>query len=202
MNADTTHDVTPAQSAANEAYRILRSTLKFASGATQVRSVLVVDIDRTSPSGVAQQLARSFARAGDRCVLIETDTRHGQREPGFSDMLAGTAIDGLVHPADGAGPAIVHAGSIVDPDLLAGAGCAQTIESLLADNDFAILSAASLPTHGDALSLAPRADAVVLVVTVGRTRRPRAVEARDALDRVGARMLGVVMLEGKRSLFW
>jgi Mrp family chromosome partitioning ATPase len=65
-----------------------------------------------------------------------------------------------------------------------------------------IVGCAGLPQHGDAIALAPRVDAVILTVTAGVTRRPRAIDARDALERVGGRLLGVVLVEPARRRFW
>lgn len=194
----------PESGAAEEAYRILRSSVKYAAGETPVRSVLVVDLDRPEPSGVARQLALAFARGGDPCVLVETDPRRpAERGAGFSDLAMGAAERATaVQPGGAPGFAIVGPGTASQPDLLAGDGVAAALDQLLADHRHVVLSCASLPAHGDALALAPRVDATILVVTSGRTRRPRAVEARDALERVGARLLGVVMVETKRRLFW
>jgi Mrp family chromosome partitioning ATPase len=190
--------------AADEAYRILRSTVKFAAGETPVRTVLIVDIDRAEPSGVADQLAAAFARAGDRCVLVETDPRGGERrEAGFSDLIHGSAqVAEVTRAGDVPGLARVGAGTATAPDVLAGSGVATALGLLLAVHDHVILRSAPLPQNGDALALAPNVDATILVVTAGKSRRPRAIEARDALERVGARLLGVVMVEGKRRLFW
>jgi non-specific protein-tyrosine kinase len=189
--------------AADEAYRILRSTVKFATGDTPVRTVLLVDIDRRESSAVAEHLATAFARAGDRCALVDTNPRGiARREAGFSDLIHGSATaDAITHPGDVPGLTVVAPGTASTPDLLAGDGVPAALEVLLAEFDHVVLHAAALPQHGDALALAPNVDAVILVVTAGKTRRPRAIEARDALDRVGARILGVVMVEGKRGLF-
>jgi Mrp family chromosome partitioning ATPase len=67
---------------------------------------------------------------------------------------------------------------------------------------FVVLCCNSAPRHADALAIAPRVDSTILVVTGGSTRRARAVEARDALERVGASLLGIVMLEPKKRWFW
>lgn len=201
--SDATAPSAPAEeSAASEAYRILRSTLKYATGEAPVRSILVVDVDRREPTNVAARLAQAFARAGDRCVLVETDVRRRSSGPGLSELITGSASADVIQRSDSDAPAIVPPGGAADPDLLAGDGFRRALDMLLKSHDFAVLSAASLPDHADALSIAPHVDAVILIVSAGRTRRARAVDARDALDRVGARMLGVVMVEGKRSLFW
>jgi len=187
-----------------EAYRSLRSTLKFAAGDSPIRSVLVVDIDRDNNSGVAEKLAAAFSDAGDCCLLIDTNARHsGERSPGFSDLLSGSAtVESFdVRPKPGT-VAKIGPGLNGSPDALAGDAFAQTLATLVADDGFVIFSAATLPRYADALAIAGRVDAVILVVTAGGTRRPRAIAARDALDRVGANVLGVVMVEPKKRWFW
>jgi Mrp family chromosome partitioning ATPase len=202
--SDTRDTVRPdASSAAEEAYRTVRSTVKFASGPTPLRSILVVDLDRDNPSGVAEQLARAFARAGDTCALVDTNVRSGRTEPGFSDVVAGRSALGEVAQASSiSGLTEIPPGTVRDPDLLAGGRLSQALDALLSQYSYVVLACATLPRHADALALAPRVDAVILVTTAGKTRRARAVEARDALERVGAHMLGVVMIESRRRLFW
>lgn len=186
-----------------EAYRSLRSTVKFATGERPIRSVLVVDIDRDTRSQVADQLAAAFAEAGDRCVLIDTDSRrHDDRSMGLFDLLRGGAIGGVIaQPVGGGQLARIGPGQGGSPDALAGDRFSATLDGLIEANGFAILSSAPLPRYADAVAIASRVDAVILVVTAGGTRRPRAIEARDALERVGARVLGVVMLEPKKRWF-
>jgi len=85
---------------------------------------------------------------------------------------------------------------------VAGDRFGTALDGLIEAHGFVILSTAPLPKYADAVAIASRVDAVILVATAGGTRRPRAIEARDALDRVGARILGVVMLEPKKRWFW
>jgi Mrp family chromosome partitioning ATPase len=187
----------------DEAFRSLRSTVKFAGGDAPLRSVLVVDIDRDEPSGVAERLAQAFARAGDRCALVQTDVRKGSAAPGLTDLLGASASPAdIARQADVPGMTVIAPGSVADPDLLAGDRLSDALSTLLQTQEYLILSCASLPRHADALAIAPRVDAVILVTTSGKTRRARAVEARDALERVGARMLGVVMVDTRKRKFW
>ena len=204
MSRSRRADRQPEAAAAAEAYRILRSSVKFAAGERPVRSVLVVDVDRERPSGVAEQLARSFAASGDRCAFVDSDVRQADPDaPGLTDLIVGTVDATAISSASAAGePSRIGPGSGRNPDLLADERLSVAIDAILQRHDIAVISAASLPAYGDALAIAPRVDATILVVTSGRTRRPRAIEARDALERVGARILGVVMVETKRRLFW
>ncbi len=190
-------------SAAAEAYRMLRSSVKFAIGDAPVRTVLVVDVDRATPSGVAEELGASFARAGDRTVVVATNGReHSGPDAGFGDLLFEGTVDGLNLSSDGSALSVLPAGRRSLVDMLAGDRVSDALDALKERFDFVVLSAASLPQHSDALGIAPRVDVTILVVTSGKTRRPRAIEARDALERVGARILGVVMIESKRRRYW
>lgn len=193
------------ESRRDEAFRSLRSTIKFAAGELAVRSVLIVDADRSETSDSAEQVARAFAKAGDSCAHVDADFRSGSGSvPGFSDLLLGSvSLDAVLEANTGDGLlTAIGPGTVADPDLLAGDQVSRAMEALLQRFEFVILSTASLPAYSDAISLASRVDASILVVTSGKTRRARAVEARDALSRVGARVLGVVMIESKRRLFW
>jgi non-specific protein-tyrosine kinase len=181
-------------SAAAEAYRVLRSSVKFAEGDTPLRTVLVVDIDRAEPSGVAHELAAAFARAGDRCALVDLAAA-ADDAPGFANLLTQhTATAHVGQPTDIPNLTRIGPGADFLPDQLASTQVTDTFHALHSDYAYVVVACAALPSHGDALALAPRVDGVILVVTSGKTRRPRAVEARDQLERVGARLLGVVLL--------
>lgn len=190
-------------SAAAEAFRILRSSVKFAAGDQPIHTVLIVDVDRDEPSDVAMELGAAFARAGDRTVVVLTNPRdHSGPDAGFGDLLFDGTVDALGLQPDADGLAVVPAGRQLQADLLAGDKFSRAIAALREQFDYVIISAASLPRHSDALGIGPRVDATILAVTTGKTRRARAIEARDALERVGTRILGVVMLDGRRRRFW
>ena len=188
--------------AAAEAYRILRSSVKFAGGdATRVRTVLVVDVDRATTSGVAEQLSLAFARAGDACAFVDLAT-HGDG-PGVAQLMAGEASAAEVaRPSSSANLAVLAAGDGLQPDALASGSFADTLTALRDRFAYVIVTCAALPRHGDALAVAPHVDATILVVSSGQTRRARALQARDGLRRVGANLLGVVLVETRRRWFW
>ena len=193
------------ESRREEAFRSLRSTIKFAAWEPAVRSVLIVDTDRNETSDSAEQVARAFAKAGDSCAFVNADFRSGGAgAPGFSDLLLGSlSLDAVLEENAGEGLLTsIGPGTVADPDLLAGDQMTRVLEALVQRFEFVILSTACLPAFSDATSVASRVDATILVVTSGKTRRARAIEARDALTRVGARVLGVALIDTKRRLFW
>lgn len=190
------------ETAMQEAFRSLRASVKYASGDRPMRTILVVDVDRESPSGVAAGLAESLAHADDCSLLIDANVRGNPSEgPGFTDLLAGdVGTDVIEREADGK-LGRLSVGKVLNPDLLVGDRFDEVTRELSSNAEFVIFSCAPLPNYGDAISLAPRVDGVILVITGGKTRRAKAIEARDALDRVGAHTLGLVMVERGRRWF-
>jgi Mrp family chromosome partitioning ATPase len=186
-----------------EKYRALRSTIKFAAADPPIRSVLVIDVDRATPSQVAERLADAFQHAGDRCVYLDANLQVSRAAGlGITDLLSGTAqLDQALSGGNGHPPTI-GPGSLDDHDLLVGDRFSVLLERLREQFTYMIISCASLPQHGDAVALAAQTDATILVVSQGATRRPKAIMARDALQRVGARVLGVVMLEPPPKRLW
>lgn len=185
----------------DEAYRLLRSTLKFAATERPIRSILVVDIDAPAGSEVARRLAEAIAQGGDRCALVDTETRGAGEAPGLADLVGGAPLDAVVSDAGRGTVVVVPAGRGATADMLAHGGVTDALTGLLSRFEFVVLSSAPLPKYADALALAPRVDAVIMVVSAGKTRRAKAIDARDALLRVGANILGVVLAEGKRGTF-
>jgi Mrp family chromosome partitioning ATPase len=56
-----------------------------------------------------------------------------------------------------------------------------------------LFDAPPLVSVTDAAILAPQLDGVLLVLAAGRSRRDHTARAREILDKVGARLLGVVL---------
>lgn len=186
---------------AAETYRSLHTTIKYAAGDRPVRAVLIVDVDRPSTSAVAENVAAAFARAGDSCVLVNADFRGGSSDrAGFADLIRDPAAS-VEADASGEGPARLVPGTDAHPDLLASSRLTDALKSLRSRYDYLIVSCPPLPGYSDAVAIAPHVDATVLVISAGVTGRDEAVQAKEALERVGARILGMVMIERPRRWF-
>ena len=181
-----------------ETYRSLRDTIKNAAGDEPVRSVVIVDIDRPTPSAVARSLAEAFRTAGDDCVQIDANFRSSsEQQPGLSDLVGNRAlIDELLSKGDDGG--FVGPGTVATPDLLSSRGFPEALQAVIERFDYAVITCGMYPGSSDLLAVAPHVDAVILVVSAGVTGREPAVRAKNALERVGARILGLVMVERPR----
>ncbi len=191
---------------AAEAYRALRLNLLFSQGdRTGVRTMAV-----TSPgpnegkSTSAANLAVLIARQRERVLLVDADLRRPAlhlsfdlpREPGLADVLGRSVpLDEALHVDVLPNLDVLAAGPAVDSpsDLLT----SRAMEDLLGDLDvrynYVVIDCPPILAVTDAAVLAGHADGTVLVVRSGNTDQRAAARARTQLERVGVRILGVLL---------
>jgi capsular exopolysaccharide synthesis family protein len=207
--------LTDPRSPEAEAYRVLRTNLAFAEPEETLRTLLV-----TSPAAgegatlTAANLAVVTAQAGTQVVLVDADLRRPAlhdlfgvaNERGLSSVLAderlllhlpvvATAVDGLHLLPSGPVPP--------NPaELLGGRRLRSLVDRLLDRAVVVIFDAPPVALVTDAAALAPCVDGVLLVLTAGKSRRDQTARAREIMDNVRARVVGVVLVgaeDGGRS---
>jgi capsular exopolysaccharide synthesis family protein len=171
-------------------------------------------------SAVSANLAAALALGGDSTILIDADLRqpalHQQfgvaNQRGLSDWLAAgdhaaqiplipTAIEGLSLLT--AGTAAGNRGIGAAPvDYLSSDHFVDLVQRLADSAEYLVFDDPSLADVGDALTIAARVDAVLLLVRSGRTKRAAAQKAKESLDRVGARLLGAVLTDSGGLRLW
>jgi capsular exopolysaccharide synthesis family protein len=196
-------------SPAAEAYRALRAQLAPSpSSDRSLRLLLVCGIGRDAADSaqVAANLAAAFAIAGERVTLVEANLR----DPLLHDLAPGADASGLadwlglsdarpsLRDTAVAGLQLLPAGRLptgTNPaDVFGRTSTHERLRALAQLADRTVVHVPPLPAFGDALALAPLADGTLLVVRSGATPRSAAQEAKARLERVGARLLGVVLL--------
>lgn len=209
-SADQARDrlVTTAQpsSDAAEAYRMLGTRLVLAP-ADPPRSILVATPDAAgSDEGgeVAANLAIALAEAGKRVLLVDANLQRPTAglffdlpdRQGLSEVLSGRIAQATPTAIAWApGLSVLSSGAPVpDPfKLLSGPRAATLLEALGAEAEVLILAAAPLLAHAEGLYLATRADATLLVVPSGQSRREAVGEALVRLQALGAHLAGAVL---------
>jgi capsular exopolysaccharide synthesis family protein len=206
--------LTDPASPAAEAFRSLRSSVKFADVEPPIRSVLIADTGSGDQHGaIAANLAAALALAGDSVVLVDANLRNPQlhkyvaarNESGLADWLSAdnpetfsplqnTAIGGLRFLPAGSVDKLGRSGS-TPADHLGSKAFITLLERLGQEADFLIFDAPPLSEVGDALAVAAKVDAVLLIVRSGRTKRAAAQRAKESLDRIGAHILGAVLTD-------
>lgn len=183
-------------------YKRLRASLLFAPAYSDVRTIAVTATRHgEGATRVAVGLARALAGEGEtRVLLVEGNLRtpsFAQQLPigkgsGLAEFLAGSAsAHSLVTSVEDWNISVISAGTrpmVIDCEAVASA-VAQVMEQF----DFVIIDLPPVNRYADATILAPKVDGVILVVEADRTPVVDADSAKKSLDRVGARIFGVVL---------
>jgi capsular exopolysaccharide synthesis family protein len=207
---EQTHDVGPVSARAaattngkdDDDYRRLRASLLFTPAYSELHTILLTAARHAEgTTRVSIGLASALASEGDtKVLLVEANMRTPSlaerlslgKGPGLADYLVGQAsAESVIHAVDDGNLSVVHAGSainVVDCEAIA-AG----VHRLAPQFDFVIVDAPPVNRYADVSVLAPKFDGVILVVEADQTPVADAESAKRNLDRVGARIFGVVL---------
>ena len=203
---DDGHDIEPAAARnggqEDDDYRRLRATLLFAPAYSDVRTIAVTATRHgEGATRVAVGLARALAGEGEtRVLLVEANLRTPAfarklpvpKSPGLAEFLAGEApAPTLISQVRDWNLSVISGGfrpAVIDCEAIAAA-----IAEVMGQFDFVIIDLPPVNRYADASILAPKVDGVILVVEADRTPVADAESAKKSLDRVGARIFGVVL---------
>jgi capsular exopolysaccharide synthesis family protein len=201
----------PAAPAA-EAYRSLRTSLQFVQAERDLRTILV-----TSPAAAEGKtstlanLGAVFAQAGQQAVLVSCDLRRPRlgkffgldEQTGLTTVLLGEAtLDAAVQPVPGyESLSLLAAGALPSnpAELLTGPAARQLFADLRERFSLVLIDSPPVLPVTDAVLLSTVADATVLVVAAGQTRRGDLERAAEKLAQVNATVAGLVLNEVTRQ---
>lgn len=201
----------------SEAFRSLRTNLQFSGIDSPLKTLLV-----TSPSpadgksSVADNLATVLAQNDKNVVVVDGDMRRPtihkifklSNRLGLSDyfLRAPEKMSGVVKKTPVNNLSIITSGSLPpNPSELLSSTKMRDVVTLLAKHfDMVILDSPPLLAVTDALVLTKIVDGVILVVDPKKTKRAGIRQAIEQLQRVDARLLGVVLnnIKIKRSSYY
>lgn len=188
-----------------EAFRTLRTNIQFSSIDKEVQ---VVCITSSGPgegkSTVASNLAVVMAESGKKTLLIDCDQRKSRlhkvfrlsNRSGLSDLLLGTVTFTEVVQKSGIDNLLVLTAGTKPPnpsELLSSAKMKSFINSLRDKVDFIIIDLPPVLLVTDAQLLANCTDGYILVVSSGEAHRDAAAKAKQLLEKVNGKILGVVL---------
>ncbi|MEE8134300.1 MAG: polysaccharide biosynthesis tyrosine autokinase [Gemmatimonadales bacterium] len=195
----------PHDDPATEAFRALRTNITFV-GAERPLQLIVVSSPGPGEgkTTITANLALTLANAGSRTVLIDGDLRRPTQhrafgivqEPGLTDVLVGDAKLVEVIRLDLADNLdVVPAGKIPpNPSELLGSDAMRgVLDDLRKDYEYIIMDSPPVLPVTDAVIAAASSDATVIVLRSGETEEVAALRAFEQLDRVKARVAGVVL---------
>jgi capsular exopolysaccharide synthesis family protein len=194
----------------SEAYRRVRTALCFGLPGDGCRVVQVTSPnDREGSTLLAANLAVSLAQAGRRVLLIDANLRRPQihelfgltPEPGLGTALTGTVKAAKVlQPGGLPGLWVLPAGPPTPDaaDLLTAPGFQELLTGLRDQFEFVIVDTPGLLGVTDACAVAPRVDAVLLNLRVGKNSRRSAQRAAALLAELDVHVAGVVVNDVSR----
>lgn len=195
-------------SAVAEAYRLLRTNTQFATLGAGERAVTIVVSSagpREGKTTTVANLGVSLAQAGKRVLLIDTDLRRPalhthfglSKEVGLTSLFLQQELrpEAALQETGVKGLRLLPSGPIpANPaELLEYPQFAAILARLKESADYLILDSPPVLSVADASILGQRANGVLLVARPGKTRTDALKASVASLQRVRARVLGVVL---------
>jgi polysaccharide biosynthesis transport protein len=205
--------VLPAAEA--EAFSLIRAHLRFFNIDRELCTVVIASAaSGDGKTTIARRLAEAAARSGSRVLLLEVDLRQPtlaqqldiEPGPGLADVLIGAipmgeaiqSVDLRVPSGDGTiGHTldVLAAGAVLPPnpgELLENHAMGAVLEQAKSAYDLVVIDTPPLTSVSDAFPLLAKADGVVVVGWVGRSRRDAVEQLHQVLASSGAPLLGVI----------
>jgi tyrosine-protein kinase len=198
----------------NEAFRMLRASLRYFNVDQAVRSVLVTSHSAgVGKSTVAWNLAR-VAASSSKVVIVETDLRnptlsrqHGLSVgPGLAELLThqvgleeaiqskplavgGNSASGGERALD-----VIVSGSLPPnpAELIESQAMREALSRLVERYELVVIDTAPVGVVSDAFPLLRKVDGVIAVARMGKSTRDSAERLREQLGRLEAPVLGIV----------
>ncbi|MDI3257136.1 MAG: CpsD/CapB family tyrosine-protein kinase [Kyrpidia sp.] len=188
-----------------ETYRSLRTNIRFAAAAAEVRSLVVTSCMPSEGKTItAANLAVVEAQAGRRVLLVDADLRQPSlhhlmalsNRTGLTSVLIGErSLAQAAVPFQVEGLEVLTSGPLPPnpAELLASARMRALLERAEEEYDLVILDSPPILPVADAQILSSVVDGVLWVIRAGRVPREAAIKARQLLELAKARVLGVVL---------
>src|SRR5262245_20564602 len=193
------------QSAAAEAYRVVRTNLIFSSPGNKGRVVLFGSAHPgEGKTTTVANLGAALAQNGARVLIVDADLRrptlHGHfglaHTPGLSDVIvAKCKPHDVIRPTPIEGLHFLPCGYIPPnpTDLLGSDSLRDLLNAQKKRFDWVLVDAPPILAMADTPVLCPFADGLVLVVWAENSGRPAVKRALDQVHRVGGKLTGVVL---------
>jgi non-specific protein-tyrosine kinase len=204
--------LTDPRSQAAEAYRTLRTNLTFAALDDPIATLVVTSsAPGEDKSIVIANLAVAMAQGQRRTVLVDADLRRPALHDIFgipndrgltSKIVEQSSLDeSLLVDVGVEGLHVVPSGPLPPnpADILGSRRMQAAIASFQENADIVLFDAPPVIVATDAAVLGTQVDGVLLVVRSGHTRRDHAQRAKNLLERVHVRVVGVVLSDAPRD---
>ena len=194
-----------------EAYRSLRTSIKFSSIDKPIKTIVVTSsLVGEGKSTVVVNLAYSLSQDGARVLVIDCDLRKPSihenfllaNEKGLTDVLFGKSdLKGVTKKIEDS-LFLITAGTILPnpAEILGSKEMENLIKELKINFDYIIIDTPPILPVSDTLLLASKADATLIVVKARKTKEKMVKESYERLIEAKANVIGTVLNESDKSL--
>lgn len=193
-----------AKSPFAEAFRMLRTNIQYAKVDREIKTVMITSsLAGEGKSSSASNTALALAKTGKRVVVLDCDLRRpvqhllfGRTAIGLTNVLLGeVSIAEAIQETDIENLRLLASGAIPPnpSELLNSVKMNEVLHYLRGQADYIIVDTPPVLPVTDACVLAPRIDAVILVLGYGIVKLDVAREAKSALEKVQANIIGVTV---------
>jgi len=195
-----------------EGYKALRTNLLFSSVDKEVKTIVITSAGpNEGKSRTAANLAIVLAQSGHPTLLVDADFRRPSqhrmfgrvRNVGLSNLIVQDMPEGaLFVPDEQVKDLVILASGPTPPnpsELLGSAQMNGLVARFRKHFDYVVIDTPPVNAVTDASVLAANTDAAILVVDTNKATYTGVQHAKQALDRVGAKVLGSVMNKMKAA---
>jgi capsular exopolysaccharide synthesis family protein len=197
----------------SESIKSLRTSLRFSTRNGAPQSIFITSSAAAEgKSTIALNLATAYAQTGNRVLLIDADLRNPSihklleldNKEGLTNYLVSTDSSGndysracMIKHLD-----VITSGPIPpDPvELLSGKNMLELLETASKQYDHIIIDGPPTLGLADALVLSNLADACIVAVEAGKTRKTSLLDALKRLERANANILGTVLTKISKAV--
>ena len=196
---------TDAKSPVSEAYRTIRTNIKFSNIAGQeLKTIMLTSATpNEGKSTTISNLAVVMAQAGHSVVLCDCDFRNptqhkmfGLHNKGLSNCVAtGSNVMDIIQQTSVPNLYVLTSGAVAPnpSELLASQNMVDILEELKQHFDYVLVDTPPVMPVTDAAVVSAKVDGTILVIASGAVSPSIAVEAKTRLEQAGAHLLGVVL---------
>ena len=194
-----------------EAYRSLRTRIKFSSVDKKLKTIVVTSpLHREGKSTIAGNLAYTLSQDGARVLVVDCSLRNPSihynfsvsNEKGITDVLVGDAdLKDVIKNVDNS-LFLITAGTVPPnpSEILGSNSMKELLDELSNGFDFVIIDSSPILTETDTLLLTAIADGTIVVVKARKTTEKMVKQTYNQLMESRANVIGTVLNECDKSL--
>ena len=194
------------KSVVSEAFRTLRTNIQYSNIDKKIKTIVVTSSKtREGKSTVSANLAYSIAESGKRVLIIDCDLRKPvvhkilkiSNTAGLTNVLIGESkLSEVLQVLNGKDNMHILCSGPIPPnpaELLGSNRMKDLLEFVKESYDMIILDSPPIGLVTDSAIISTLADGTILVIDTGETEIDVAIHAKELLDKVNARIIGVVL---------